>query len=146
MRAGVALSLIAASALVLAGCTGRVAVRGNLPDAERLAEVVPGEISRDEVSEILGSPSSVAAFDGETWFYVSEKTETLAFLKPKIVERKVIVVSFDDEGMVEEVRELGIDDAKQIDPVDRKTPTSGNEFTFMDQLIGNFGRFNSPGG
>ena len=37
-------------------------------------------------------------------------------------------------------------DANRVDVprVRRKTPTGGNEVTFMEQLLGNIGKFNRP--
>lgn len=139
--------------VAVAGCATRVAVRGNLPDSERLAEVVPGDMSREEVAEILGSPSSVTPFDSHLWLYISEKTETFAFMAPKVLERNVIMVRFSDKGLVKEVKKLDLSSAQDIKHVERITPTSGNEITFWDQLFNNMGRFNknntdsvTPGG
>lgn len=127
---------------LLAACAPKVDVRGNMPDPERLAEIAPGEMSRQEVREILGTPSSVAVFDQETWFYVSQKTETLAFFEPEIKERKVVILKFDPQGMVSDIRTLSAKDGKKIMPIDRKTPTAGSEFGFIEQIFGNIGRFN----
>lgn len=140
-------------ATAVSGCSSRVAVRGNLPDSERLAEVVPGDMSREEVAEILGSPSSVTAFDSNLWMYISERTETFAFMPPEVVERNVVLVRFDDKGFVKDIKKLDLSSAQDIKHVERITPTSGNEITFWDQLFGNVGRFNkganndvTPGG
>ncbi|HAD87259.1 MAG TPA: outer membrane protein assembly factor BamE [Rhodospirillaceae bacterium] len=141
-----AAALLTAAVLVsatLSGCATRVAVRGNLPDSERLAEVVPGDMSREEVAEILGSPSSVTPFDSDLWLYISEKTETFAFMAPEVVERNVIMVKFTDKGIVNEVKKLDLSNAQDVKHVERVTPTSGNEVTFWDQLFHNVGRFNT---
>ncbi len=127
--------------VAVSGCATRIAVRGNLPDSERLAEVVPGDMSREEVAEILGSPSSVTPFDSNMWLYISEKTETFAFMPPEVVERNVIMVHFDDKGVVKEVKKVDLSSAQDIKHVERITPTSGNEITFWDQLFNNVGRF-----
>ena len=140
------LTVLTAAVLVsatLSGCATRVAVRGNLPDSERLAEVVPGDMSREEVAEILGSPSSVTPFDSDMWLYISEKTETFAFMAPEVVERNVIMVKFTDKGIVNEVKKLDLSNAQDVKHVERETPTSGNEVTFWDQLFYNVGRFNT---
>ncbi len=138
------LSLTGAIGLVLAlaACSPRVDVRGNLPDPERLSEIAPGEQTRQEVAQILGTPSSVAMFDKETWYYVSQRTETIAFFKPEIMERNVVVLQFDEKGIVSDIRKLGVEDGKDVLPVDRTTPTSGNTLSLWDQIFGNFGRFN----
>lgn len=127
--------------VLLASCLARTDTRGNLPDPERLAEIQAGTHSREEVVEILGSPSSTAFLDQETWYYISKKTETVAFLAPEVTSQQVLVVRFDDEGVVSAVDKLGIEDANAVDPVDRKTPTAGKKLTIMQQLFGNIGRF-----
>jgi hypothetical protein len=38
-----------------------------------------------------------------------------------------------------------MDDRQAVEPSQRATPAPGREFSFMEQLIGNFGRFsNAP--
>jgi outer membrane protein assembly factor BamE (lipoprotein component of BamABCDE complex) len=128
--------------LGLAACAPHVDARGNLPDPEQLAEIKPGSHTRQEVGEILGSPSSKAILDEETWYYISKRTETLAFFEPEIRERQIVIVRFDAEGVVAEVQTLNLEQGRDIRPVDRVTPTAGNELTIMEQLFGNFGRFN----
>ena len=127
---------------LLVACTPKIDVRGNLLDPERLSEVVPGEITRNEVEEILGTPSSKAVFDKETWLYVSQRTETLAFLEPEVKERSVVIVKFDKKGVVSKIETLTAENGKKIQPIDRVTPTTGNELKLIDQMFGNLGRFN----
>ncbi len=133
---------VAGLAFALSACAPRITIRGNLPDPERLAEIQLGQHSRDQVAEILGTPSSTAVFDQETWYYVSERTATLAFFKPRVTRRQVLVLRFDKEGVVTDISTLGLKDGRVVKPVERETPTAGNELTIMDQLIGNLGRFN----
>ncbi len=124
-----------------AACAPRVDIRGNLPDPERVAEITPGQHSRELVEETLGSPSMVSSFGQETWFYVSNKTETLAFFAPEVQERLVLSIRFDDKGVVESVDRLGLEDGRELELVERITPTAGQELTILDQLFGNLGRF-----
>ena len=130
-------------AFAVVGCTPRFDTRGNLPDPELLAEVKPGQHSRDEVADILGSPSSIAAFDDTTWYYISKRTQTFAFFAPEVDDQQVVVVNFDDKGVVSQVKMLGLEDGQVVNLVDRETPTAGNEVTFFQQIFGNIGRFNT---
>ena len=127
---------------LLAGCMPKIDIRGNLPDPERLSEITPGDHSREEVEEILGTPSATAMFDQETWLYISQRTETLAFFEPVVKERKVLILKFNKEGLVSNIEMLSAEDGKKIQPIDRTTPTAGNEFGFFEQLFGSIGRFN----
>lgn len=133
---------MAALALAVVACSPRIDSRGNLPDPDRLAEIKPGKHSRNDVAEILGSPSSIGVFDQETWYYISKRTEAVAFFKPEVAERQVVIVHFDKKGVVTGVETLGLKQSHAVEPVDRKTPTAGAELTIMQQLLGNMGRFN----
>ena len=131
--------------LVLGACESRVGTRGNLPDPDLIASLETGVSGQDEVVQYLGSPSTVAIFDFETWFYVSERTETTAFFEPEVVERKVLVIKFDDSGKLASISGIGLEASHDVEPVDRITPTAGNDITVMDQILGNLGRFNKAG-
>ena len=128
-------------AVAVSGCVSRLDTRGNLPDPDRVVEIKPGEQSREEVEEILGSPSAVTAFGNDTWYYISKQTETFAFFKPKVTERQIVVVKFDKDGKVSKIEKVGLEEGKKITPVERTTPTHGNKMTVIEQLIGNLGRF-----
>lgn len=133
-----------AVALSVVACSPRIDSRGNLPDPDKLAEIKPGKHSRGDVAEILGSPSSIGVFDQETWYYISKRTEAVAFFEPEVAERQVIIVRFNKKGVVTGVETLGLEQGHGVDPVDRETPTAGAELTIMQQLLGNMGRFNKP--
>jgi outer membrane protein assembly factor BamE (lipoprotein component of BamABCDE complex) len=131
--------------LLLAGaCSDSIQVRGNLPDEETLAQLAPGAQSRADVARLLGSPSAVSVFRDKTWFYVGMRTRRFAFLRPDILERRVVEVAFDERGMVRDTRLYDLADGEEIDPVDRVTPTAGREVTILQQLFGNLGRFQPP--
>jgi len=140
---GIALAVaVSALSLSLSACgASRIAVRGNLPDPERVAELKPGEVGKEDILDSLGSPSSINTFGKETWYYISERTETVAFLAPKVLERKVLIVEFNDKGMMSQIVELGLDAGRELAHVKRITPTFGEELTVLDQVLGNFRRF-----
>ncbi|MEK9723089.1 MAG: outer membrane protein assembly factor BamE [Rhodospirillaceae bacterium] len=126
----------------MTGCGARVSAHGNLPDPERVAELKPGDITKQEINEILGSPSSVNTFGQDTWYYIAERTETVAFFEPVVKEREVLVVKFDKDGHLQELEHLDLKNGRQIAHVERITPTFGQELTVIGQILGNFQRFN----
>jgi outer membrane protein assembly factor BamE (lipoprotein component of BamABCDE complex) len=136
------MGLLTAMAASLSGCFfATIDSQGYVPDADALERVQPGTQSREDVAQLLGTPSSVVPFSDDTWIYVSRKVSTIAFLDPTVLEQNVVVVQFDQGGMVQDVRRYTLEDGKAIDPVTRKTPSPGKELSFLDQLIGNIGRF-----
>ena len=147
MRAlATSVSLAALAFAALNACTPEKDVHGVLPDKELVAEIKPGQTRQEDVTRILGTPSATATFDKETWYYIGERTETVAFFKPSVLEHKVIVVRFDKQGTVEDIQQVDAKkDGKDVTPVARETPTKGKELTVLQQLIGNVGRFNKAG-
>jgi outer membrane protein assembly factor BamE (lipoprotein component of BamABCDE complex) len=127
----------------LVACAPQVDTRGNLPDPETVLEVQPGVHDRDQVATILGSPSTVATFEDDTWYYISRRTEKIAFFEPEVVDQQVLVVKFGQDGLVADMAVYGVEDGQVIEPVERTTPTSGREMTILQQLFGNIGRFNT---
>ena len=92
----------------LAGCNNPIEQRGNLPPQEAVAQIKPGSTDKETVTRLLGSPSSVAAFDDSTWYYMSQKTKTVAFFKPETLDQEVLAITFDKDGVVKDVKKLGL--------------------------------------
>jgi outer membrane protein assembly factor BamE (lipoprotein component of BamABCDE complex) len=131
----------AAAAMAIAGCAPTVDQRGNLPDADNVLAIQPGTSTKDEVAQLLGTPSAIATFNDRTWYYISKRTETVAFFNPDVIDQQVLVVRFDEVDVVQQVAMLGMDDANEVDMVSRETPTFGTRLTVVQQLLGNIGRF-----
>lgn len=138
LRRPLAIFLLSAS---LVACQPRVDIHGFMPNADLVEQIKPGELTRTGVAEVLGSPSTIATFDADTWYYITQKTRSFAFFKPEIVDQQVLVIKFDDDQVVSAVQRYTIEDGLIVDPVTRKTPTVGKELTFLQQLFGNVGRF-----
>ena len=136
----------------LAGCSPTIETHGHSLDEEQIAKIQPGSTSRQEVLQLMGSPSSLSTFDDAAWYYVSQKTEKRSFYQEGVVDQEVLTISFDNTGTVAAVDRHGLDQMASIDPVDRVTPTAGSSPSIFKQLIGNIGRFGNndsdadPGG
>jgi outer membrane protein assembly factor BamE (lipoprotein component of BamABCDE complex) len=131
----------------LVSCAPAVEQRGNLPTADKIAEIHAGSTTKDEVTKILGTPSSASIFNNEkSWYYISRRTSQTAFFEPDVLDQQVYIVDFDDNGVVKAVEHKVLQDGKPITPVARATPAPGRELSFLEQLIGNLGKFNSSSG
>jgi outer membrane protein assembly factor BamE (lipoprotein component of BamABCDE complex) len=147
MRRLLVLFATTAGAAAIAGCSPSVEQRGNLPNPEKMSEIHAGSTTKDEVTKILGTPSSVSVFNNDkSWYYISRRTAQTAFFTPDVLDQQVYIVSFDDQGVVRAVDHRELQDGKEISPVARATPAPGRELSFLEQLIGNLGKFNSGGG
>jgi outer membrane protein assembly factor BamE (lipoprotein component of BamABCDE complex) len=123
-------------------CAPRVDTRGNAVLIDDVAKLEPGTHTRDHVLNALGSPSSSATFGNDVWYYISERTETTAFFAPEVIERQVVVIKFDEHSVIQTVDVLDEQNAENVEPTDRTTPTAGNTLGMIEQLLSNIGRFN----
>jgi outer membrane protein assembly factor BamE (lipoprotein component of BamABCDE complex) len=130
--------------LALIACTPQVSNHGYRLDEAAFAQVEPGRTTREQVLQLLGSPSSLTTFDGSVWYYVSQRTERMSFYQEEVISQDVVSIAFDDLGTVTQVDRHGLDRANEVSLVDRETPTSGSELNVFEQFIGNIGRFNPP--
>lgn len=112
------------------------------PRAIEALQESPSSLTKAEVLSRLGSPSSTSEYGDETWYYISTKAERVAFLRPKILERRVVAVVFQADGSVKEVKEMDANDAKNVQFAKDFTPTEGHDLGVMEQLFGNIGKFN----
>tara|TARA_Y100001960_G_scaffold251263_1_gene267959 strand:+ start:1762 stop:2217 length:456 start_codon:yes stop_codon:yes gene_type:complete len=130
--------------LVLVGCKKHIEKHGNSPNPKLVAAIKPGIHKHFHVERLLGSPSTTATFDREHWYYIHSNVQTFSFRKPKLLKRRVLIIEFDNNGVVANIRKINTTNQKEIDFVKRKTPTKGKELTFIQQAIGNIGKFRKP--
>lgn len=139
-------SLAVLAGLMLGGCTflgPEPQVRGNRVDADQLKELVPGTSTRADVTALIGSPTARATFDDNTWLYVSEVTQPQIARTQGVLSQNVVVLSFNDQGVLQDVKKLNQDDSIPVSIASRTTPSPGTEASFLQQLFGNIGRFNA---
>lgn len=130
-------------AALVTGCTPTNHVRGNILEDYQLAELRVGEDTQSDVLRKIGSPTTIAPFNDNRWYYIGQETQKRGILDEDVVEERIIIVSFDENGIVQDV--MNEDNERVALPYNReKTPTSGNEMTVLQQFLGNLGRFNTP--
>ncbi len=144
MMTRIALPACAFAALTLMiACEPIRRTHGYAPRPAQLAEVTIGTDSKAEVAGKIGRPTTLGAFNTEDWYYIARSTESRAFLEPRVVSQEVVVVAFSGDGIAESVDRYGLEDGRIVNLVTKTTPTRGKRLTFLQQLLGNVGRFNA---
>ena len=128
--------MVLALSPALSGCVEqRVFNNGAIVTQDQL-DLVPVGSSQDQVLLALGSPSTTGQFGNEVYYYISQKrAKRYEFEKMKLIDQKVLSVYFDDEKIVSRVANYGIQDGKVFDFISRTTPTGGEDYTFLRQLL-----------
>ena len=140
--------VVVAASLVLSlgACSPKVNNGGYIREGDIKSQITVGQSTHEDVRNKLGSPSSQSSFGDETWYYVTDRKEAYAFLKPELVEQDVVSIVFDTNGIVSKIGNYKLDDSKDFELVKRTTPTEGHTLGFFEQVLGNVGRFNGPAG
>lgn len=140
---------LAATSLILAlslgACSPVTANRGNLLDADRLAQITVGETDQAAVQKTLGPPTMIGTFDKKFWYYNGKRTERTAFFNPETIDERTVIVHFDESGVVDKLQEIDPKTAVAIAPEDRRTPTVGESITVMDQVRDSLSHPGLPG-
>jgi outer membrane protein assembly factor BamE (lipoprotein component of BamABCDE complex) len=145
MRRTVPFVLVGALTLpMLAACETIIDQRGFAATPGSVEKLDVGSQSREDVIRLIGSPSTVGTFNPNVWYYISQKQETYAFLKPTMLEQNVLQLNFNESGRLQAMKKYDLADGKDIDMVSRITPTAGKELTVLEQIMGNVGRFSGP--
>jgi outer membrane protein assembly factor BamE (lipoprotein component of BamABCDE complex) len=135
-----------ASLMLTMGACARIKdVKGYIADYPLIETLQPGVDNKSSVQKILGRPTMISAVDPNRWYYVSQLTQQLAFLRPKPTLHQALAVSFDAKGNMVKAEKLGLDQIVTVDASSDKTPTRGKDTSFWDNLFGDIGRY-SPGG
>ncbi|HEY0120250.1 MAG TPA: outer membrane protein assembly factor BamE [Rhizobium sp.] len=130
-----AIALVIAT-LGLTSCqTGEVMNGGYIFDQQSL-DLVPVGSSREQVLLSLGTPSTTATFDGEVFYYISQKRDRpVAFMKPRLIDQTILAIYFDKDGVVKQRANYSLKDGRVFDMVSRTTPTGGKDLTFLQQIL-----------
>jgi outer membrane protein assembly factor BamE (lipoprotein component of BamABCDE complex) len=127
--------------LFVAACKPIVRNHGYMPSDEDLSLVTVGVDTRETVASSFGAPSAAGLITGSGYYYVRSRWETVGPREPKEVDRQVLAISFDQDGVVENIERFGLEEGRVIVLSRRVTATSIRNISFIRQLLGNVGRF-----
>lgn len=138
------LTTIILTGATLNGCAPTVNAHGNFVKDYQMVTIQPGITTKSDVLRAMGSPTTQDPFDENIWYYIGQTTEKKGIMDPKVTDERIVMVDFDENGTVEVIKDVG-GNREDIPFERRKTTTSGNEMTLMQQFFGNLGKFNAAG-
>ncbi len=131
----------------LAACSTTTIKHGTLLTEQDVSQISTG-MTQEQVRQVLGSPSTVAAVGrGNAYYYISSTMQQTAFFKPSEVDRNVVAVYFGQNTTVDRVANYGMKDGKVFDFISRTTPSANsNDQSIVQQLFRNLGQRQLFGG
>jgi len=129
-------------ALTISACSSDIFIShcGNMPSEERIEQVQKGQ-TKDEVLEILGSPSSIVSLDQNTWIYMSSEIKKVAFFKPEELNRDILTIHFNDYNQVSSIERRNKAQGQEVEISQEETETYGNQPGFFAKYFGGVGQF-----
>ncbi|MDI9349910.1 MAG: outer membrane protein assembly factor BamE [Candidatus Symbiobacter sp.] len=126
---------------MVVGCKPNIQRQGKLADPEAVALLRTG-LSRSDIVDLLGTPSSKDPFDPRVWYYISRQTRAIAFWDPSVLDQAVVKIRFDATDHVASIdQKIGTKDLVDISPNSRQIPSQGHSLGVLTQIFGNIGRF-----
>ncbi len=136
-------AVMGSALLVAVGCTTLYRNHGYAPTDAQLAEVLVGVDTRGTVSDVIGPPTASGVTNGGDFFYVESRFRFYGPLEPKEIERQVVAIRFDAEGVVSNVERFGLENGQVVALSRRVTRDNVRDTTFLRQLFGSIGQINA---
>lgn len=124
----------------LAACVERIRTHGYVPQDEDLSQITVGVDTRDTVTEVLGAPSTSGVVNEGGFYYVRSTFRHIGPTEPKVINREILAVTFDGDGVVQNIERFGLEDGRAVVLSRRVTDNQDNN-GFLRQLIRNIGNF-----
>ena len=122
-------------------CSFRVEKSGYMFDNNDIDFIKKGVTSKTTLLKSLGTPTIVSQIDDkELWIYYSENTKHILFFKPTIIDRDILLLKFDEESRVNDIKKLDLNDEdKQYFFNQNKTFVQGHKNNLFKSIYENIG-------
>ncbi|MBE9638155.1 outer membrane protein assembly factor BamE [Salipiger mangrovisoli] len=131
--------LAGTAALGLTACSAQYRTHGYVPREDDLLQIVPGIDTRATVEDVIGVPSAAGVSDQGGFYYIESQVRSFAWQEPEIVDRQVLAITFDGQGVVDNITRYGLQDGQVVPLTRRITRTNDGEIGFIRKLFGNIG-------
>ncbi|CUJ99113.1 outer membrane protein assembly factor BamE [Shimia thalassica] len=130
--------------LASVACTTQYRNHGYVPNDEDLANIVVGVDTRDTVAESVGTPTTSGVTNDGGYYYVRTRVRHYGARQPKVIDRRLVAITFDTGGTVRNIAEYSLEDGQAV-PIARRVTDNGIEDqSVLAQVLGNIGNF-TPG-
>lgn len=124
----------------LSACTATYRNHGYFPMEHDLDQIKVGLDTRETVAGLIGTPGLTGLLTDSGWYYVRSKFRHYAYKEPEEIEREVMAISFDENGVVQNIEHFGLEDGQVIAISRRVTESNVRGISILRQIFANFGR------
>ena len=126
---------------MVSSCSFRVDKSGYMFENTDINIIKKGVTSKNTLLTSFGSPTITSFHDDkEVWIYFSENIKHILFFKPKVVERDVLVIKFDNEDRVSNIKKIDLEDEdREFFFNQNKTFVESHKSNFFKSIYENIG-------
>jgi outer membrane protein assembly factor BamE (lipoprotein component of BamABCDE complex) len=135
-------TLLVSLLCAVVACTPQIRKHGYVPSDDELSAIAVGRDNRESVLAALGSPTSASMMRDDGWYYISSQVKQETFHPPQEIDRQIVAISFDGNGVVSNVERLSLADGRVVALNRRVTDIPVKGPGFFSQLLGSIGNFN----
>ena len=120
--------------LINMACTPITKLSGYIPLESEMSRLKVGSSTKEEAVKNLGEPLTLRPSPSNSLLYVQQKQETFAFLKPRIRERVVLKLTFNESNILSRKEKFaGLD--PEVYVLEKKIVVAeGRKLTFWQQI------------
>ena len=122
--------------LIVTNCSFKKVVKHHgVPLLEKKQKsLIINESNKNDIKEILGSPSTTSKFDNDVWIYIERKqtqSQLKNFGKMKIFKNDVLVLEIDNYGILKNKQFYNMDNMKKLKIVETTTQAGFQKNSFI---------------
>ena len=100
-------------------------------------ELQVGKTTRNEIVQLLGSPSTTSNFDDEqSWIYISSEFKKFVFLDGSNTDQKILILSF-NQNTLKNKELLSKNDINNIEYEETLTDSRGRKINWVKEFFTN---------
>ena len=122
---------------VLLACTTNIKNHGYIPSKSDLETLVIGKDTKQSIAKKIGLPAT-AGLEG-AYYYVRSTFNAPGFKSAQLVDRTVVVLSFDQRSKLKNIETFNVDNGNFVRLDYRVTETGLDNKNILQQIIGSIG-------
>ena len=101
-------------------------------------KLIVNKTNKNDILEILGSPSTKSTFDNDVWIYIERKSDNSALLtfgKEKMIVNNVLLLEINNKGMLKKKEFLDINNMLDVKFTEQTTGDLYKKNTFVYDFL-----------
>lgn len=127
--------------VMLSGCQSSD-LQGQFISDSIIDEINSKKPRHDEVINLLGTPTYTPEYSSNTWYYIQRSLSKIACFSPKLVEQRIVKLTFDESKRLIEAKLLLVGHNEKSVIENKYTKPHDTKQNYMQKFIKSIDQFN----